>query len=464
MREINIDLWPKQAEALKVISNKTCEVLGYGGARGGGKSHLIRAYLISRALKYPNSRHLLIRKTFPELQRNHIDELLKDFVSVGVCRYVERRHQLVFDTNGSIIELSYCESPRDLIRFQGGEYDTICLDEAQFHVKKVFQDLRACLRTTDENLNPKFLMTFNPGGIGHSWLKRLFIDRLFEAGENPEHFHFVKALVHDNPSIIKNDPDYIKRLEALPEPQRSAMLNGDFSVFEGQFFQVSPLSLVKPFQIEESESMECLYGSLDHGISHPTSFGLWYMNKQTGYLYRLFSYLNNGGTTATHAEEIYQRIASFPWTNGQMPVTIWADPSMWTKQRLNEDMFRSNIDEYIDLFSSHGARTIFEKANNDKINGCAIMRQHLAETDGVPKVYFFEGYNTTFLDNVTAVETDPNNRDIYLKMDGDDVADETRYGIVGLYSTQASIKRTSHFRNKVDNINQQRERLDWYSL
>lgn len=427
-------------------------------------SHLVRVYLIARALKYKNSRHLLIRKTFPELQRNHIDRFLSEFVSIGLCKYVERRHQLVFESTGSIIELGYCEGERDLIRFQGGEYDTICLDEAQFHTKKVFQDLRACLRTaSDSGINPKYLLTFNPGGIGHGWLKRLFIDKNFDEGERPENFKFIKALVHDNPSIVNNDPAYIARLEALPEPQRSAMLNGDFSVFEGQFYEVSPLSLENPFEIEESECMERLYGSLDHGISHYTSFGLWYLDRK-GNMHRLFSYLNSGGTTQTHADEICQRIAAFPYTKGQFPVKIFADPSMWTKQRINEDTIRANIDEYIDRFREARARTVFERANNDKVNGAAILRQHLAETYGMPKVFYWSGYNNTWVESLTSVPTDKNNRDIPEKVDGDDVADETRYGVLGMYSVEAVKRKTDQIRLKTDKILDQMEQTDWYNL
>jgi len=457
--ELNVELHPKQGEALKLLA-KT-EILGYGGARGGGKSHLARIYLIARSLKYPKSKHLLVRKTFPELQRNHIDRFISDYVNIGVCKYIERRHQLVFP-NGSIIELGYCEGEKDLIKFQGGEYDTIILDEAQFHRKKIFQDLRACLRTTSE-IKPRMLMTFNPGGVGHMWLKRMFIDKQMEVGEDPQHFAFLKALVYDNPSLMENDPEYIRRLEALPEPMRSAMLHGDFTVFEGQFYNISPLSLVKPFHIEESECMERLYGSLDHGTTHSTSFGLWY-SAPNGNMYRLFSYLNDGGTAETHADEIYQRLASFTGSYGQMPVKIFADPSMWTKSKVNEQFSRAIIDEYIDRFQKGGARTIFQKANNDKKNGCSLLRQVMNEVDGMPTMFYWDGYNSTFLEGMQTVITDPNNRDITLKMDGDDTADECRYGVLGVYSEQALERKKVHINTQVNTILAQRESVDWYNL
>ena len=61
------------------------------------------------------------------------------------------------------------------------------------------------------------LLTANPGGIGHSWVKRIFIDKQFIDNERPEHFGFVQAKVYDNKALMDVDPDYVQRLEDLPE-------------------------------------------------------------------------------------------------------------------------------------------------------------------------------------------------------------------------------------------------------
>ena len=78
--------------------------------------------------------------------------------------------------------------------------------------------------------------TCNPGGVGHDWVKRLFIDKLYRDGENPKDYLFIQSLVFDNKYLTENDPDYVAALSALPEARKRAMLYGDWDAFEGAFF------------------------------------------------------------------------------------------------------------------------------------------------------------------------------------------------------------------------------------
>jgi phage terminase large subunit len=79
-------------------------------------------------------------------------------------------------------------------------------------------------------------LTCNPGGIGHAWVKRLFVDRDFRSTEDPLEYRFIPALVYDNEALIRTDPSYVEQLRALPQRLRDAWLNGRWDVFEGQFF------------------------------------------------------------------------------------------------------------------------------------------------------------------------------------------------------------------------------------
>jgi phage terminase large subunit len=79
-------------------------------------------------------------------------------------------------------------------------------------------------------------LTCNPGGIGHSWVKRLFIDRNFRANEDQMEYRFIPALVYDNEALLKSDPSYVEQLKALPIKLRDAWLEGRWDIFEGQFF------------------------------------------------------------------------------------------------------------------------------------------------------------------------------------------------------------------------------------
>ena len=101
--------------------------VGYGGARGGGKSWVVRDKAKRLALRYPGIKLLIVRRTYAELQNNHINPLRGDLV--GVARY-NQSEKIFYFPNGSTIKFGYCASDGDLDQYQGAEYDVIFLDEA----------------------------------------------------------------------------------------------------------------------------------------------------------------------------------------------------------------------------------------------------------------------------------------------------------------------------------------------
>ena len=204
----------------------------YGGARGGGKSWALRRKLVALCLRYPSIRCLLVRRSLPELQSNHVRPLLSEYG--GVITYREGDKQLAFP-NGSTISLGYCASSRDALRYQGQEYDIIAIDEATQLTEYQFSIFKACLRGTG-NVPRRMYLTCNPGGIGHAWVKRLFVDRVYREGESPNDYRFIPAQVYDNPILVNADPDYVRQLESLPQKLKDAWLYGRWDVFEGQFF------------------------------------------------------------------------------------------------------------------------------------------------------------------------------------------------------------------------------------
>ena len=110
------------------------------------------------------------------------------------------------------------------------------VDEATQQSEERMEKLRACVRGVND-FPKRIYFTCNPGGEGHGWVKRLFIDRRFKEGERPEEHSFIQALVTDNRALMEADPDYVQQLEALPPKLRKAWLEGLWDVFEGQFFE-----------------------------------------------------------------------------------------------------------------------------------------------------------------------------------------------------------------------------------
>lgn len=147
---------PKQQEFLRSKVRYTA----YGGARGGGKSWAVRFKAVLLALNYSGITMLVLRRTYPELLHNHIlplQAILRD-----VARYKETDKTFYFP-NGSRILFGYCDSDRDVNRYQGQEYDVIFMDEATHFTEYMFDRLKVCIRGTN-GLPKRFYLTCNPGG------------------------------------------------------------------------------------------------------------------------------------------------------------------------------------------------------------------------------------------------------------------------------------------------------------
>ena len=114
---------PRQQEFLRCRK----KYVAFGGARGGGKSWAVRAKAKLLALRYPGIRLLLVRRTYQELEANHIRFLRQELA--GLAEYRATARQFLFP-NGSVLDFGYCAADGDMDRYQGAEYDVIFLDEA----------------------------------------------------------------------------------------------------------------------------------------------------------------------------------------------------------------------------------------------------------------------------------------------------------------------------------------------
>ena len=222
----------KPSEKQREFFASRAKYTAYGGARGGGKSWALRRKLVALCLNYPGIRCLLIRRSLGELKGNHLVPMLKEYGEI--LSYSEGEKAISFQ-NGSRIFFGYCSCDRDVLRYQGQEYDIIAIDEATQLSEYQFSIFKASLRGVND-FPKRIYLTCNPGGIGHSWVKRLFIDGDFRDNENPMEYCFIPALVYDNEVLLKSDPSYIEQLKALPKRLREAWLDGRWDVFEGQFF------------------------------------------------------------------------------------------------------------------------------------------------------------------------------------------------------------------------------------
>lgn len=339
---MNITIAPPSPKQRLFMKAKT-KYVGFGGARGGGKSWAVRSKAKLLAVRYPGIKQLIVRRTFPELKKNHIRTLRKELL--GIARYNDNDKIMTFP-NGSTIEFFYCAKDKDLDGLQGAEFDIIYLDEATQLSEFQMKEITACLRGAN-NFPKRVYYTMNPGGQGHAYIKRIFIDRKYKDKEKPEDYTFIQSLVTDNEILMRLNPDYIEQLEALPPKLRKAWLEGRWDIFEGQVFEEfrdDPdhyddhkfTHVIKPFAPPRGWT---IIRSFDWGYNKPFSLA-WYAVDYDGVIYRI---LELYGCTETpnegvkwHDDRIFSEAAKIerthPWLAGRQ-ITGVADPAIWDASR-----------------------------------------------------------------------------------------------------------------------------------
>lgn len=351
---------PKQREFFRA----TCRYVAYGGARGGGKSWALRRKLILMALKYPGIRMLLVRRTLPELKENHLFTLLSEISCIA--EYRESTKTFSFP-GGSILILGYCDAERDVLRYQGQEYDVIALDEATQLTEFQFSTFKACLRGAN-SFPKRMYLTCNPGGVGHSWVKRLFIDRNFRPDEDPADYCFIPARVFDNKALTESDPAYVNALKSLPEGLKRAWLDGQWNVFEGQFFP----EFSREAHVIQPESIPREYprfAALDYGFDMLAV--LWFAVLPDGSIC-VYRELSISGLTLSRAAS-----AVAENTFGEDISYVAASPDLWNR-RQDTGMSGVNVMSLVD-----GLPPLI-KADDRRIPGWRCVREYLSSKGSSP--------------------------------------------------------------------------------
>ena len=376
---------PKQSEFLKA----TERYVAYGGARGGGKSWAVRCKAVLLALSYPGASILILRRTMPELRENHIRPLTT--LLDGIAEYSESKRTFSFG-NGSLIFCGYCAKDKDLLRYQGQEYDFIFIDEATQMEEYVFSALKGCLRGAND-YPKRIYLTCNPGGVGHSWVKRLFVDRKFGPGEDGADYRFIKARLSDNEILQKKDPSYIKALESLPETMKRAWLDGCWDLFDGQYFEEfsRDIHVCRPFEIPKWYRR---YMAFDYGLDMLAC--LWIACDGQGHCF-VYRELHEQGLIVSRAAE---RIKEYGM--GEDIAAIFMPPDLHSRQK------DSGL-SMAELFSRHGIRGI--AADNRRVPGWLAIKELLRPVDDPsgqkrPRLQIFESC-PTLISHLPALRRDP---------------------------------------------------------
>lgn len=341
-----------------------------GGAQGGGKSYACRieAYRSSCALK--KCKGLVLRRSRGEAIKNFVDPLLEetrikneDGTSTQSLKWISSQNKIMFP-NGSRIDIGYCENEKDVERYRGLEYDWICVEELTQWPFEWWRKITASMRTTKKGIRPFFFGSTNPGNIGHGWVKRLFINQDFEKNEKPEDYGMTRATIYDNPTLMAADPEYLANLQSLPDKERRARLDGDWDVFEGQYFTEwrRDIHVVRPFIPMEGIKRRII--CLDYGYHPHPSAVYWLAQFNSGHVccYReLYA-------TKLRYDQLAAQCAALTTSTEEISVVV-GDPSVVGKESESGNTFEAE-------FNAVGFQVI--GGNNKRIEGWNLVRKYLS--------------------------------------------------------------------------------------
>lgn len=291
--ELTLDLRLHYQQS-RAFQSEATEIL-YGGAAGGGKSHLMRAAAIAWCSEIPGLQVYLFRRISDDLYKNHMVgpggffELLDGWISAGLATWNGSKNYIRF-WNGAQIWLCHCQHEKDRFKYQGAEIHVLLVDELTHFTETIYRYLRGRCRIGGlvipekyKGLFPKILTGSNPGGIGHTWVRRSLVNfagpmqvKTASKTEGGMLRQFIPARLEDNPTLLDNDPDYIDKLEGLGNPALiAAMKSGDWNIVAGgaldDVWDEEILSLPR-FPIPEDWRID---RSFDWGSTAPFSVGWW---------------------------------------------------------------------------------------------------------------------------------------------------------------------------------------------
>lgn len=421
---------PRQEEVLRRIE---FEIL-YGGSRGGGKTDSGLVWLTDH-IDNPRYSALVIRKNADDLS-DWVDRAVRFYIGLG-AKIAYRPAEITFPS-GAKIKTGHLKDDQAYTKYQGHEYQRILIEElTQIPEEKRYLQLLSSCRSTSPDIKPQVFCTTNPGGVGHGWVKRRFIDPSppnipFLDKDTGRSRIFIPARVDDNPTLMLNDPDYMRFLDGLKAVDVDlwkAWRLGDWATFAGQYFKEwrTDLHTCPPFVPKKGIT---LIGGMDWGRTNPFSFHLSclllksFENSETHEIsrfWRVFTFYEAYGIDKTPKEwamQIKEQLSKGFQIQPREIKTIQGDPAMFTKGQDNSiaisDQFKEN-----DIRISRGS--------NDRIGGWENMHKWLSlAPDGLPYWIIAENCTNLIRTLPELVHDDTHVEDV--DTEGEDhAADDCRY-------------------------------------
>lgn len=395
--------------------------IGYGGARGGGKSHWGIAQVAGDdCRRVPDLKFLYLRKV-ARAGREAVEDLRRAVLHSIPHEYRKSEGVLAF-ANGSRIVLGHFQHEKDIDNYLGLQYDGALVEEATQLSSRKIGDIRTCVRTTKPAWlwRPRIYHTCNPGGVGHAWFKDEFVKPFRQGSETRT--RFVPATVRDNRFV---NSEYRANLERLTGWLRKAWLDGDWDIAAGQFFTTwrHMLHVVPSLDVPEYWDT---WLSLDYGFTHYTIAYLMARDRD-GNEFAIDEHAERRWLVERHVGAIQAMLERYRVRVESLSAIV-AGADVFQKKH--------NGGSVADSYAEHGL--ILTPANMDRVNGAAAILRGLGDDEaGISPRLFVSERCGRLIDCLPSLEHDPKRPEDVLKVDcdeegrgGDDAYDAFRYGVM----------------------------------
>jgi hypothetical protein len=421
---------PRQAQALACPAFE----LFFGGAKGGGKSDLLLGDFLQGIELGEAWKGIVFRRTYPELEEIQ-GRAQQIYGAYPGAEWLKGERTWTFP-GGATLRFRHLASDQDVGNYQGHQYSWIGFDElSEFPTPAPYIFMLSCARSA-LGAPCSVRSTGNPGRPGHGWIKARFIDitKPFQVYVDPETTLtrcFIPSRLEDNTILMRNDPEYEKRLLLLPAHLRKAFRLGDWDVVVGQVFS-EYREKDHVIQIPSLDKEWHRFVSMDWGYARPFSLCWWAVSGEG----RLILYKEWYGCTGEPNVGLRMgagEVASKAWqmSVNEGAVTMVADPACWSKTGAS-DTKGMEIPSIAESFEAAGFKMV--KAVNDRVNGLQKIHEMLQTTgfDGRPMLLISE-LCRDWRRTVPLLTSDPRNpEDINTELE-DHAYDATRYSVMSEY-------------------------------
>ena len=367
----------RQKEAERAVEKY--KYILFGGAMGGGKSYWLRWMLVRLLMQFAKQGKRGVRvglfcEDYPALQDRHLSKVKTEFPQyLGTFNTHDKEFTLAPCYGGGVICFRNLD---DTSKYQSSEFAVIAVDELTKNPKDTFNFLRTRLRWSNLS-GVKFIAGSNPGGLGHQWVKDIWLNKEFEEGEQEQDlFYFIPAKATDNPNLAKS---YYTALEGLPEKMRKAYIEGNWDIFEGQFFTEwnKDVHVIDPYIIPDHWSK---FRSIDPSGRDGVTSCHWYAIDHDGKVIVYKEYYSQGKDADQHADKITQMSVDELDQPESYKYTI-IDTAAFSKLGLPETI--------AEVYARHGIYDLVP-ASKDRVTGWNSVHYYLRhdkENDSKLKIF-----------------------------------------------------------------------------